>query len=153
MTEKNKVVPDEVVKEVTEAQTSEIKAKDFDKEELMAIFDAIMFEGEYTETVTIKGKLKVVFGTRTADQTSEIEREIDGKGHVLLLTMNQDRAFLSLVHSVRSYAGKDISKMTVDERKKFLGKLPSVVVSALSDALVKFDAKTYEACREGEENF
>jgi hypothetical protein len=52
-----------------------------------------------------------------------------------------------------AYNGKDLSKVTFEEKSKFIGKLPAVVVAALSEALVKFDRKIDTACREGEENF
>lgn len=125
----------------------------FDKDELLRIFDDIIFSGEYTEEVTIRGKLKVVFKARTAEDTTTISREIDGKNFTLITTLQEHRALLNLAHSLVGYAGKDLTNVPVDERKKILNKLPAVMVAALSSELSKFDLKIDMACREGESNF
>jgi hypothetical protein len=125
----------------------------YDKEELLAIFDAILFEGEYTEDVTIKGKLKVTFRSRSAAETTEITKEIDGKQFNLISALQEHRAFLNLVYSLVSYNGKNLKTVPLEERKKIVGNLPSVVVAALSNSLYNFDGKIDAACSEGEENF
>ena len=126
------------------------KPSKYTKEELMTIFDEIMFSGEYKETIAIKGKLQVVFTTRSAAATSEITKELDVKQFNLLSSMQEYRALLSICHSLVSYHGKDLSQLSIAGRKTFLEKLPSVVVSALSNALVEFDAKTSAALEEQE---
>lgn len=129
------------------------KLPEFDKDELLRVFDQIIFEGEYSEDVTIKGKLKVVFRARSVEDTTSITREIDGKNFSLITTLQEQRALLNLAYSLVSYAGKDLGKMELEERKKFINKLPAAVVAALSAELSKFDLKVDMACREGEANF
>jgi len=125
----------------------------YSKEELLTVFDEIIFSGEYREDALIKGKLKVTFRSRSADDVNSITREMDNQIHNLVSAYNERVAFLNVVYSVISYAGKDLSGMGIDDKKAYLGKLPAVIIAALSEALVKFDSKVAEACIEGEENF
>lgn len=135
-----------------EETTADSKPK-YDANELLEIFDAIIFEGEYKEDVLIKNKLKVTFRSRSANETSEISREIDAKQFNLVAALQEYRAFLNLVYSLVYYNGKNLGSAPLEERKKIVGGLPAVVVAALSEALFKFDQKTDAACREGELNF
>lgn len=125
----------------------------YTKEELQVIFDSIIFEGEYSETVTIRNKLKVTFRARSAEDTMAITREIDAKNFTLISTLNEHRSIMNLVYSLVSYSGRDYSKTSIEDRKKFINGLPAVVVGALSGALVEFDGKIALACQDGEENF
>lgn len=134
--------------------TKEVPEKPkYDPNELLQIFDSILFEGDYKEDTTIKGKLKVTFKSRSADDTSAITRELDNKQFNLISALQEHRAFLNLVYSLVTYNGKNLGTAPIEERKKIVGALPAVVVAALSEALYKFDGKIDAACREGEENF
>lgn len=142
------------VKEETKSETAaEAKKAEFDKAELLAIFDEMIFSGEYTEDITIKGKLKVTFRARSANDITAISRELDSSQFSLMSTVNEQRAFLNLIYSMISYSGKNYEKVDIAERRKMIGQLPAVVIGALSEALVKFDQKMDAACREGEANF
>src|SRR6266436_7566443 len=68
--------------------------KKYKKEELLGVFDELIFQGEYTEEQTIKGKLKVTFRSRSADETMQISRNLDAMDFKLLTTMQEQRAFL-----------------------------------------------------------
>lgn len=135
------------------APKAEANKPKFKKEELLAIFDEIIFSGEYIEEVAIKGKLKVKFRSRSAEDTLSISQDIDSKNFTLMTTLSEYRALQNLGYSLVSYAGNDLSKMEVKERVKFVSKLLSPVVAALSQALVDFDEKVNAACMEGEANF
>lgn len=137
----------------TEAPVSTETTKKYKEEELLVIFDTILFEGSYTEDVTIKGKLKVTFRSRTADETSKITSEIDSKQYNFIPALQEQRAFLNLVYSLVTYNGRNLEQLSLDDKKSFVGKLPAVVVAALSNALFDFDNKIEQACQEGEENF
>lgn len=126
----------------------EIKEPKYTEEELLTIFDALMFEGEYREDITIKGKLKVTFRTRTGADTAAMTRELDGKKLNLMSSMQEYRALLGICYSITRYNDKDLSGMSLDNRIIFVEKLPTVVVSALSDALIEFDMKTEAAMQE-----
>jgi hypothetical protein len=131
--------------ELKEVSTEKPK---YDQKELLAIFDEILFSGEYREDVVIKGKLKVTFTTRSAANTSEITRELDSRKFNLLSSMQEYKALLCICYSIVNYNDKDISQMPFDTRKAFIEKLPSVVVGAISNALVEFDMKTDAAMQE-----
>lgn len=142
-------------KEVQEVKAEEKKETkpEFTKEELLEVFDKILFEGEYSEEVKIRGKLPVTFKSRTGEQVLEISKKIDKLEANLITTLNEQRAILNLGYSLIDYSGKDLSKSSVEQRLDFVKKLPISVIAALSDALAKFDRKVDLACREGEENF
>lgn len=125
----------------------------YNKDELLAIFDEIIFNGEYVEDVTIKGKLKVQFRTRTTEEIEQISRLVDATTFNLISTMNEARMILNLQYALTSYQGRDLSGYKSDERSKFIKKLPGPVIAILIDALFKFDDKVAEACKEVEANF
>lgn len=152
MSTKNKEasVPETEAVQVDQSPKVTEKKPKYIQEDLLVIFDAIMFEGEYREDVTIKGKLKVTFRTRSAADTSSISRELDGKQFNLISTVQEYRALLNMAYSIVGYGNKDLSQLAIEKRIDFLGKLPTVVVSAVSDALVDFDIKTEAALREQE---
>lgn len=143
-------LPTPVVEE-TEVSTEE-KSK-YDKDELLAIFDEIIFSGEYTEDVVIKERLKVAFRTRTTGEIEDITRLVDNTQANLVATLNEKRTILNLQYALTHYQGRDLKSLKVEDRAKFLKGLPAPVIGALIGALVKFDDKVFEACREGEENF
>ena len=148
---KDKVAPLEA--EDKENAPNSPKAPEYDPQELLAIFDEILFSGVYEEPITIKGKLKVIFRSRTAADTTEITKEMDSTPFNLISSYQEKRAFLNVVYSLVSFNGKSLGEVPIPERKTFLGVLPAVVIASLSDALVKFDKKVDAACREGDENF
>jgi hypothetical protein len=125
----------------------------YDKDELIRIFDEIIFSGEYLEDVTIKGKLKVQFRTRTSEEVSEISRVIDATTYNLLSTMNEARMILNLQYALTSYQGRSLVGVSVEDKAKFIKRLPAPVIGAILDALYKFDDKVFEACKEIEGNF
>lgn len=145
MTKNGKV--EQSVKQEGQTQQAQQTPK-YSQEELLTIFDEIIFSGEYREEVLIKGKLKVTFITRTAANTAAITNELDSKKLNLMSSMQEYRALLCICYSLVGYDGKDLSTMTIENRKAFIEKLPSVVVSALSNALIEFDLKTEAALGE-----
>lgn len=143
-------------KKVEAAETKEEEVKvpsKFKQEDLLAIFDQIMFEGGYSETIKLRGKLPVTFKTRTVEETLEISKKIDSIQANLISTINEQRAVFNLAYSITDYNGKDLSKSDLTARLDFIKKLPVPVIAAMSDALAKFDEKVDAACKEGEENF
>lgn len=134
-------------------ETEAIEKPKYDKDELLAIFDEIIFQGEYLEDVTIRGKLKVQFRTRTAEEIEQISKVIDATSFNLISTMNESRMVLNLQYALTYYQGRDLSSLKVEDRAKFIKKLPGPVIAVLIDALFKFDDKVAEACKEVEANF
>lgn len=125
----------------------------YSPEELLRVFDEIIFSGEYQETFNIRGKVPVTFRTRTAEEISEIQRFIDSAGSQLISTVESIRSIMNLRFSLCNYRGKDLSMLKKEERSIFIEKLPAPIVGMLLVMLSKFDNKVAQACREGEENF
>jgi hypothetical protein len=138
--------------EVDKDAEEKVKLK-WTPEELLAIFDDIIFSGEYSEVMDIRGKLKVRFRTRSAEEVEKISQIIDGTTATLVATLNEKRSLLNLHYALTMYAGTDLSTVKHEEKVKFINKLPAPVVGALINCLFKFDDKIYAACKEGEENF
>lgn len=136
-----------------ETQENTSTAPKYTQEELMQIFDEILFSGEYQETVRLRGKLNVKFRTRTAEEIGEIQAELDRLGLNLISSVEQRRSVLMLEKALANYHGKDLTLLKPDERKKFVGKIPGPIVGSLLNALQMFDQKVFEACKEGESNF
>jgi hypothetical protein len=147
---------DNMIENVTQGEQSETvekKTSPFNKDELMRIFDTIVFEGAYSEEVVIKGKLKVVFKSRTAGEVSSISTDLDSKMYNLLTTIQEQRALLNLCYGILRYGNKDLSNVPIDQKKNFILALPASMIGSLSEAQNKFDQKVDAACQEGEENF
>lgn len=136
--------------EVVDAKDEKPK---YNPDELASIFDEIVFSGEYSEQVAIRGKLRVVFRTRTAEELKEINRIVDGTQAVFATTLDGVRSLLQLQYALVMYQDKDLRSLKAEEKSKFLGRIPGPVVGALLNALAKFDEKIFAACQEGEENF
>jgi hypothetical protein len=125
----------------------------YDPEELISIFDEIIFSGTYTEHIVIRGKLSVAFRSRTAKEIELITGKLDATTANLMATLNEKRSLLNLHYALTSYQGKDLSTISTEDREKFINNLAAPVVGTLINALSKFDSKVYAACVEGEENF
>jgi len=137
----------------TEPEAKDSKAPEYDETELLAIFDEIIFSGEYVESSKIKGKLNVSFRTRTAEEISKITSKLDSTPANFISTINERRSLLNLHFALTNYQGKDVSQAKPEDREKFINSLPAPVVGALLVALDKFDRKVFKACEVGEENF
>jgi hypothetical protein len=145
---------DEVIVEKQEVKVEDKPAKpEYDENELLAIFDEIIFSGEYTEKVSIRGKLNITLRTRTAEEVSKITSKIDLTPSNLISTANERRALMNLHFALVEYQGKDISKAKAEDREKFINSLPAPVIGTLLISLDRFDRKVYKACEVGEENF
>ena len=126
---------------------------EFPPEELLRIFDEIIFSGEYRESFTIKDKLPVTFRTRTAEEISEIQQYIDGSRSNLISTVDNIRSLMNLQYALVNYRGYDLSMKKMDEKSAYIKALPGPIVGMLLTLLSKFDYKIAVACKEGEENF
>lgn len=148
--ESTPVIEPDIKEEKMETSAPESK---YDQAELLAIFDEVIFTGEYSEEALIKGKLRVTFRTRSAGEIEEITRAVDTTQANLVTTLNEKRSILNLQYALTHYQGKDLKSMTIADRAKFIKSLPGPIIGSLFLALQKFDEKVYAACQEGEENF
>ena len=142
------------VEEVQAVVSEQAAAKpEFTQEELLEVFDTIMFEGFYEEEFDIRGKLKIKFRSKTAKDITSISQELDSKTYNLISTLTEQRAFLSIVYGLVQYGSTELASMKLEDRRSFIEKLPSAIVAMLSDSVNKFDRKVDKACEEGEANF
>jgi hypothetical protein len=151
MTEQSTKPPTES-EEKSPSQTESEKPK-YTQAELLQVFDDLMFSGSYTESYNIRGKLKVAFKTRTAEEMNAITRQIDDTSAVLMATLVERRNLLNLYYALVSYQGKDLSVMKIEDKTSFVNKLAAPIVGMLMVELYKFDTKVDEATKEGEANF
>lgn len=148
------------VSEITAETPERVEAVDkqesagpkYDPNELLRIFDDIIFSGEYVEEVVIRGRLPVKFSTRTAEQVGEIQDALDSAGLNLISSIDQRRSILSLEQSLVSFNGRDLSGLSRKDRAATIGKLAAPVIAMLLNAMGEFDMKVAAACRE-EANF
>ena len=139
--------------EATAEATPSEKEPKYSEEELASIFDEIIFSGEYIEEVLIRGKLRVSFRTRTAEEIRRITQVVDSTQAVYANTVESIRSLLHLQYALTSYQGKDLTSLKSEDKAKFIGQIPGPVVAMLLEALSKFDEKVFVACQEGEANF
>lgn len=125
----------------------------FDPAELLQVFDTLIFEGSYSESVSIRKRLNVTFRTRTTEEMQRITQDIDNTSAVLMATVVERRNILNLYHALVNYQGKDLSKVSYEDRVKYINQLPAPVVGMMITGLYNFDLKVAEATKEGEENF
>lgn len=135
------------------AQVKADEKNKYSKEELLKIFDELIFEGEYKEDITIRGKLRVTFRSRTTEETMEVAKFLDTQEYNLLITMQQERAVRNLAYSLVNFQGKDLAGIKHEDKLKFVQSKPMPILMALADKLSEFDVKVEMACREAEENF
>jgi hypothetical protein len=122
-------------------------------EELLRVFDEIIFSGEYLETFDIKGRIKVTFKTRTAEDINKIQKIIDSSNMNLISSVETLRSFLNLQYSLVEYHKHDLSTLKYEEKSKFIENLAGPIVGMLLTMLAKFDHKVAKACEFGEKNF
>lgn len=154
-------LPKEILEADHEAKTSAEPELDengnpkivYDPEELASIFDEIIFQGEYSEEIIVRNKLRVRIRTRTAEEIEAISMVVDTTKANLVATLAEKRSLLNLQYALQFYNGKDLRMVSLEEKAKFIGRLPGPIIGALLTAMGKFDAKVYEACKDGEENF
>jgi len=132
---------------------AEEKKSEYAKEELLHIFDEIIFQGEYSEEVVVNNKLRLGFRTRSCGEIEEINRVVDSSKANLMTTLNDTRTLLNLQYALTQYHTKDLRSYSIEDKAKFLKTIPGPVIAAMLTALQKFDQKVFVACQEGEENF
>lgn len=127
---------------------------DYAPEELEPIFDSILFEGKYSEEVSLGGgKLKATLQTRSGQDVREIVKKLDSEKVNMGLTLESFRSMYNLAYSLVEFNGHDLSKASLEERVARMDKLPAAILGALIRKLVEFDLKVEAAVAHGEANF
>lgn len=140
--------------EVSGVEGEEQELPKYSQDELLAVFDEILFKGEYRETVQIGRKLKVVFRSRSASEMATISRTLDGMNFQLISTLEDQRVLQTLAYSLEEYNGRSLSDLKpVPGRYQFIGKLPAAIIGLLMEKLAEFDRKVFLAVEEAGKNF
>jgi len=116
------------------------EASKYLKEDLLAIFDSLVFEEGYEEDIKLGGKLTFTLSTLTGDD--EVALSSDG-------VLPVDR----LARSISKFKGQDLKGMSGEDRVKIIKKQPAVILSSMLNKLSEFENKVFFAEREGSKNF
>lgn len=145
---------EEVVKETSEPSINQIETGlKFDDAELESIYDSIMFEGSYSEEVSIGKRVRVTFRTRTGKEAREVIMRLDKLGLNMGLTVESIRGLYSLAQSVLSINGQDLSGDKFEVKVEKLEELPTQLIARLLAEFSKFELKVAAAISHGDENF
>lgn len=118
-----------------EAEKPEDKPKEYtqaQKDEMLAIVDAIMFEGSYSEVIPFGRRYKATFRSRTAGEDNEISQKLDGRVFNTMISYQNQSSLLTMAYSLVDLNGTDYRGMSVKERYKVISDLPSPLVIVLS---------------------
>lgn len=139
-----------------EAPAEAPKTKEYtqeQKDEMLAIVDAIMFEGEYSEVIPFGKRYKVTFKSRTAGEDNEISQRLDGRVFNTIISYQNQSSLLTMAYSLVDLNGVNYRDMSIKERYQKVSELPSPLVIVLSELMSKFDQKVLEAMEFGKANF
>ena len=137
-----------------EAPQEEEKAEQskYPQADLLAIFDKLVFEGEYQEEFKGRG-LKLTLRSRSGDDAINISRAVDKFEGKTFMTVQTYANMLTLAHSLVSFNGKAFGPKDTAAKYKFLLTLPDPILVLLIDKLKDFDEKIGLAIAEGRKNF
>lgn len=97
---------------------------EFNKQELLEIFDAIMFEGEYRETINLGKKYTAVLRSRTVGESNTITRKVDSLDLKTFMAVQNITNVMTLTYSLVEYNGKDLSALNFKDKLSFVESLP-----------------------------
>ena len=123
------------------------------KDEMLAIMDAVMFEGEYSEVCSVSKLYKATFRSRTAGEDNEISQKLDGRVFNTMISYQNQSSLLTMAYSLMDLNGVDYRAMKLQDRYNVIAGLPSPLVIILSELMSKFDRKVLEAMEYGKSNF
>lgn len=119
----------------------------------LKIFDAIMFEGSYTEVVHLGTRYRATLRSRTAKEDNDMTTRLDGRTFNTMLSYQNQSSLLTLAYSLVDYNGTDLRDMSVSDRYTYVSSLPSPAIIILAGELGKFDQNVLQAVEYGKENF
>ncbi len=135
----------------------EEKKKEYTKEqqdEFMEIYDALMFNGEYSKQLTVSKNTSIVVKTRTGDEVFQVGQALEELRPGTDYLVSSYLSLLNLAFSVSHFRGNDLSDIKpYPDRFNFFKKLPAPVLDILAGKLREFDEKVSEATEYCKENF
>ena len=117
------------------------------------IFDTILFEGTYSETISVKKKLTFTLRSRTVEEVMAINDLVENKEFKTQGAALDEQLFRHLSYALVNYNGVSWEHLTAEQRADKIKKFPAPIMQLLTSKLGEFDKKVSDACKEGEENF
>lgn len=140
-------------KPAQEAETASEEPKSkYSQQELLALYDTMVFEGRYTEPYRARG-INAVFRTRTGDDVIKLNQYLDSYQAKSMASLQTYSNMLTLAASLKSINGKEFEDGDIKSVYIHLKTLPDAVNTLLLVALTDFDRKVGEAIEEGRKNF
>lgn len=137
----------------SEEKPKEEKKSEFEERELLAIFDALITQGSYIETISVGKRMRVAWRSRTVGEANAITRLVDTAGFNTVVAVQNHTNVLNMAYSLVGFNGTDFSKTPLTERKAFIENMPEALIIQLSRSLARFDYKISKATEVGQENF
>lgn len=144
---------DSSARAVEEALRQEREEEEKRKKEYLEIFDTLMFEGTYEESVKLGSKYKALYRTRTTREDNDISKRLDSMNFKTAIAYQNMASIMTLMYSLKQFNAINVTEMAVQDRYAYLCGLPGPILVLLSNQLFKFDQKVLEAVAFGKENF
>lgn len=142
-------VPEELTP--AERYRRRLEASKITLDEATTIFDAVLEKGFYEEYVNIRGQ-RAVFRTRTYEDQLRLQTVLEAAAPRLQGTLDDIVARYNLAASLYEWRGKIIKHDNDEDFEKILTmlrRMPGPLISLLTEALYKFDAKIMVIFSEG----
>lgn len=124
----------------------------YTKEELLAVYDTLVFEGSYTEVYKSRG-INAVFRTRNGDDVIRLNQYLDSYQAKSMASLQTYSNMLTLAASLKSVNGKEFKSGDIQSAYAHLKTLPDALNTLLLMHLSDFDNKVGLAIDEGRKNF
>ena len=136
-----------------QGSVKEEKKPTYKKEDLLKIFDTILFEGEFRETVKLGKNYTIKFRTRTVGESNDITRKVDALDLKTFLAVQNFTNVITLAYAICEINNKNLMDLKFEEKYKLIKQLPEGLIVVISSKLFDFDQKVMAAMKEGQENF
>lgn len=147
--------PAEESKEAEKPKAEDAKEEEkpkYTKEELLAVYDTLVFEGTYTQVFRSRG-LNAEYRTRSGDDVVRLNQYLDAYQAKSMASLQTYSNMLTLAASLKSFNGKEFKPGDIRGTFDYLRTQPDAVNTLLLMNLSDFDMKVGMAIEEGRKNF
>lgn len=146
-------------KEKTQTYQERLKAADITETHAREVMDAVLFDGEYRETINLRENFPVVLRTRAYGDTLRLMRVMEAENPTFPVHVNDIIGRYNVCASLAQYGETVLipqEKQTAvamekdfETRLQFIASLPEVAVSKLINLVSRFDNKIVIIFSEG----
>lgn len=126
-----------------------LEQHDISLEEALNIISKIVDDGFYERTYQLTRKVPVVFRTREARDQERTLHSIEAVNPRFPATVSGIVSKHNLAVSMVEFKDQDFRKKSLDDRLKFIERMPEVLFRALASKLAKFDRLMLDVLDEG----